>query len=145
MADLERFILRVLTPERQIFSGEVETVTAAGHAGDFGVLPGHCAYITAVRPGALTIDTGSGRKVFASGEGFAQVTAESVSIIVSRCEPAAMIDVAAARQAMHDAEAVLLETGPTDSAYLDAKVEQSLALGRLLAVDALASTSGTRS
>ncbi len=137
MAD--KFQLSVLTPTTQVFDGSVETVEVGGALGDFGVLPGHYAYITSVRPGGLEFSSGGKRHVYAVGHGFAQVAADRVSIVVSECEDAAGVDIAAAKEALAKAEAVLAETEDTDPRAIDAKVEQEMAMGKMLAADRLGS------
>ncbi len=134
MADT--FTLSLLTPNREVFSGEVSTVVASGHNGDFGVLPGHVAYITSVQPGALVIDAAGGKQVYAIGHGFAQVAASKVSVIVSSAEEASGLDRSEAAAALQTAENALLEYGPSDAEYKDAVIDQEMALGRLRALDA---------
>jgi F-type H+-transporting ATPase subunit epsilon len=136
----DRFLLNILTPEKEIFSGSVESVTVTGAVGEFGVLPGHYPYITSVRPGALTFAAKgpNGEEkghVYAVGHGFAQVSAEKVSIVVSSFENAEEVDVAAAKEALADAEKTLLAADPESSEYADAQVAQSLATGRMLAAE----------
>jgi F-type H+-transporting ATPase subunit epsilon len=43
--------LRVLTPRRELCDEPVEQVTAEGTLGQFGVLPDHIAFLTALEPG----------------------------------------------------------------------------------------------
>ena len=131
MAD--KFRLSVLTPDRKVFDDVVEAVEACGALGDFGVLPGHYAYITSVRPGGLSIGTGADRKVFAVGHGIAQISADKVSIVLSSCKDAAEVDVAAAKAKLAEAERALVERDPSDPACVDARVDQEMALGELLA------------
>ncbi len=136
----ERFKLHILTPQKEIFSGSVEQVTVTGAIGEFGVLPGHYPYITSVRPGALTFLAKGPQgeeqgHVYAVGHGFAQVAAEKVSIVVSSFENAEDIDVAAAKQALSEADQVLGEAEPESSEYADAQVAQAMATGRLLAAE----------
>jgi len=136
----ERFQLNILTPEKEIFSGSVESVTVTGAIGEFGVLPGHYPYITSVRPGALTFSAlgPQGEEkghIYAVGHGFAQVSAEKVSIVVSSFENSEDIDVAGAKQALNEAEDILLEAETESSEYADAQVAQALATGRLLAAE----------
>jgi F-type H+-transporting ATPase subunit epsilon len=132
-----QFQLSVLTPGARVFDGSVGHAAISGHAGEFGVLPGHCPYITAIRPGALTIETKDGNKTWAVGHGFAQVAAERVSLVISQCEAAADIDLAAARATLNAAEKILLDAEPGESAYTDAEVDQALAIGRILAAERL--------
>lgn len=133
MAD--RFKLSVLTPTQQVFSGEVDTFTAPGFTGDFGVLPGHVAYITAVTPGALVIEGKDGRSVWAVGDGFAQVSAEKVSLIVSDAVAADAVDADQARADISEAEGALMHASPGEEAYNLATKKQLLAQGRLAALD----------
>ena len=46
MADKLHFSL--VSPEREVFSGEVDQVDAPGSDGDFGVLAGHAPFMTAL-------------------------------------------------------------------------------------------------
>jgi F-type H+-transporting ATPase subunit epsilon len=133
MAD--NFKLSVLTPRKRVFEGEVTTFTAPGFSGDFGVLPGHVAYITAVTPGALIISSKEGRSVWAVGAGFAQISAEKVSLIVAEATEAEKVDAGQARQDLSDAEEVLMHATPGEDDYNSATARQALALGRLAAMD----------
>lgn len=129
------FRLAVLTPKASVFEGVVEKVEVPGCDGEFGVMPGHYAYITSIRPGVLHFASDGETHTYAVGHGFAQVAAEKVSIVVSSCEDIGSIDVAAAHQMLASAEATLLEVGPGGDGYTDALVEQELASGRILAVE----------
>ena len=131
MAD--RFRLSVLTPDRKVFDDVVDTVEASGALGDFGVLPGHYAYITSVRPGGLSIGSGADRTVYAVGHGIAQISADKVSIVLSSCKDAKDVDVAEAKARLADAERALVERDPSDPLCADARVDQEMALGELLA------------
>jgi F-type H+-transporting ATPase subunit epsilon len=138
----DSFQLSVLTPLVEVYSGEVVTVTASGHDGDFGVLPGHVAYITSVAPGALVIDEAGGKKVFSVGAGFVQVAAERVSVIVSSAEEASGLELSDIQTALTAAENALLDKGPQDADHRDALMDQAMALGRLRAIDALKEAGG---
>ncbi len=133
----DRFQLRVLTPQKEVFSGVVSEVIAMGHEGEFGVLPGHYPYITSVRPGPLSFADGDDQRVFAVGHGFAQVSAEKVSIVVSSCEAASELDLAAVKEALSAAEGRLVDASAGEREALDAELDQAMALGRLLAVERL--------
>ena len=132
MAD--KFRLSVLTPGRKIFDDVVDTVEASGALGEFGVLPGHYAYITSIKPGGLTIGSGPDRAVYAVGHGIAQISADKVSIVLSSCMKASDVDVDAAKARLVEAERTLVERDPDDPACADARVDQEMALGQILAV-----------
>ena len=48
--------LDILTPERKLYSGEVEYVEMPGIDGYFGVLDNHAAMISALGTGKITVD-----------------------------------------------------------------------------------------
>ncbi len=48
----------LVSPEKLVFSGEVEQVDVPGAEGDFGVLAGHAPTVTTLRPGILTVFVG---------------------------------------------------------------------------------------
>jgi F-type H+-transporting ATPase subunit epsilon len=129
------FNLRVLTPKREVFSGEVEGFTAPGIDGDFGVLAGHYAYITSVKPGALSFSAGGKKHLYAVGSGFAQVSADRVSLVLSSAEDASNLNVADAKAALAKAEEALLTATPGEPAYNEAIFDQEMALGRLAAAE----------
>ena len=53
MAETLQFSL--VSPERELFSGQVEQVDAPGVEGEFGVLPRHAPFMTVLMPGVVRI------------------------------------------------------------------------------------------
>ncbi len=51
----------LVSPEREVFSGLVDQVDAPGVEGDFGVLPDHATFMTALREGLVTVYVGAAR------------------------------------------------------------------------------------
>jgi len=49
----EKLRLEIVSPERQLLSAEVDEIVAPGVEGEFGVLPGHTAFLTALKMGEL--------------------------------------------------------------------------------------------
>ena len=49
------FQFDLVSPEKLLFSGEVDQVDVPGSEGDFGVFAGHAPLVAIVRPGILTI------------------------------------------------------------------------------------------
>src|SRR5262245_48819362 len=85
--------LSVVTPEGQAFHGEAETVVLPGSEGEFGVLPGHEPFLSALRIGAMTIRKAGGEELHAAvSQGFAEVHDDQVSVMVGTCEFAHEID-----------------------------------------------------
>jgi F-type H+-transporting ATPase subunit epsilon len=77
----------LVSPEKLLFSGEVDQVDVPGSEGDFGVLAGHAPFVTTVRPGILTIvQEGAGLKVVVNG-GFAEVNPEGLTVLADMAVP----------------------------------------------------------
>jgi F-type H+-transporting ATPase subunit epsilon len=101
------FRLRIVTPERLLLDEEVEEVTAPGAAGEFGVLPDHIAFLTALAPGRLIYRVGAQRTVLAIFGGYAEVADNVMTVLADGAELARQIDLEAARRAQDDAENAL--------------------------------------
>ena len=83
MAEDEKLNLEVVSPEKLVMSKSVDMVTISGIEGDFGILPGHAAIISSVRPGLLEIESDKEiEKMFISG-GFIEVLNDKVSILAT--------------------------------------------------------------
>jgi F-type H+-transporting ATPase subunit epsilon len=79
--------LSVVTPEGQAFQGEVEAVVLPGSEGEFGVLPGHEPFLTALRIGPMTIRKPGGELLHGVvSQGFAEVHDDQVSVMVGSCD-----------------------------------------------------------
>jgi F-type H+-transporting ATPase subunit epsilon len=78
----------LVSPERVLFSGEVEAVLLPGTEGDMTVLPGHAPVMTALKAGFVvaTNHKNDGERVFVRG-GFAEVNAAGVTVLAERATP----------------------------------------------------------
>ena len=54
----------IASAEDSIFSGEVESLVAAGSLGDLGIYPGHAPLLTALIPGPVRIVMAVAMKIF---------------------------------------------------------------------------------
>jgi F-type H+-transporting ATPase subunit epsilon len=93
------FPFELVSPTRLVFSGEAEQVDVPGAEGDFGVLPGHAPFISALRPGVLTIRNGADLKRYFVRGGFAEVNPEGLTVLAETAVPVEDVD----REAMADA------------------------------------------
>jgi len=95
--------LDIVTPSGAAYQGEVEGIVLPGSEGDFGVLPDHERFLCPLRIGEVQIQT-SGQMVYAAiAEGFADVSAERVAVLVESCELSSGIDTARAQAALERA------------------------------------------
>ncbi|HOW56489.1 MAG TPA: F0F1 ATP synthase subunit epsilon [Smithellaceae bacterium] len=118
----EGLTLEIVTPEKMAFSGTVEEVTIPGTEGEFGVLRGHEAFLTSVDIGELNF-TKDGRKTyFAVNTGYAEVTANKVTILIETAENSNSIDKDRARRAKENAEARLAQVAKDTSEYERARL-----------------------
>ena len=74
----------LVAPEREVFHGLVDQVDAPGVEGDFGALPQHAPFMTALREGVVTVIDGSSRRQFEVHGGFADVTPEGLTILAEQ-------------------------------------------------------------
>ncbi len=74
----------LVAPEREVFSGLVDQVDAPGVEGDFGVLPEHAPFMTALREGPVTVFDGNVKRVFTVHGGFADVTPAGLTILAEQ-------------------------------------------------------------
>lgn len=96
--------LDVVTPRGTIVSDAVDEVVAPGVSGEFGVLPGHTPFVTALKPGVLTFKKGGQARSMAISAGFAEVKDDKVVVLTSDSAKLEEIDAATARRELEDVE-----------------------------------------
>jgi F-type H+-transporting ATPase subunit epsilon len=97
-------ILEIVTPKGVLVSQNVDMVIAPGAEGEFGVLPGHIDFLSAIVPGKLRFDYGGKSDHMAVNSGFAEVSGGRLSILADSAEKANDIDIERARRAMERAK-----------------------------------------
>ena len=116
-----RLLLEVVTPDKLLLSRQVDEVIAPGTEGEFGVLPGHCHFLSMLRVGELRYKAGDVTHYMSVLWGFAEVTPTKVTILAEVAEKAEDIDVERAQAAVAEAER-RLEVGGLPSEVEAAKV-----------------------
>ena len=101
--------LNIVTPD-QSFVHDVDEVSLPGAEGDFGVLPGHTPFFTAIRTGQMWYRTGAEKHFLAVSVGFVEVLPTRVTVIAQVAERAGDLNQARAEAGMKRAEEML---GPT--------------------------------
>lgn len=105
MADLKKFQLEVISPERIFYTGEVEMVELTTTEGDIGIYADHIPLTTIIAPGVMTItEAGNQTKQAAVLEGFMEITQDKVTILAQSCEWPDEIDIHRAKEAKARAE-----------------------------------------
>ena len=85
------FHFELASPERLVFSGEVEHVVVPGSEGEFGVLAEHAPLVVTLRPGILKI-LGSSELSFVLRGGFAEVSSTGLTVLADFAMPADQVD-----------------------------------------------------
>ena len=80
------FHFELVSPEKLLFSGDVEQVDVPGAEGDFGVLAGHAPFMTTLKEGRVKAYDDGDVRVYEVRGGFADVTAEGLTILAEHAE-----------------------------------------------------------
>ena len=127
----EPFRFDLVSPEKMVFSGEVEQVDVPGADGDFGVLAHHAPLIAMVKPGILTVlGAGEAKRIVVVG-GFAEVNEQGLTALADMAVPVEDFDRTSLASQIKDTEEDVADA--TDDAERDAAREK---LDQLKALDA---------
>jgi len=96
--------LEFVSPERVLFSGDVDQVDLPGIEGDMGILPGHAPVVTALRPGIVTVFRGAAREPIVVVGGFAEVGPSGLTILADKAVARADFDMTVLADEIKDAE-----------------------------------------
>ena len=86
------FHFELVSPEKLLFSGDVEQVDVPGAEGDFGVLAGHAPFVSTLRPEILTVHGAGGEQKIVVLGGFAEVSVEGLTVLADVAESVQDID-----------------------------------------------------
>ena len=76
-------VISVLSPEKEIFTGEIKSVKVPGTTGQFEVLQNHAPIVAALAEGAVRIKKTNGEILnFSIKKGFIEVLYNEVSLLV---------------------------------------------------------------
>ena len=105
MDNEKQFPLKIITPDRVFYEGEVEMVELNTTEGEIGVLKHHIPLTVIIKPGILTITESGGEvKEAALHEGFATIMPDYVTIMAEIIEWPAEIDLERAEAAKQRAQ-----------------------------------------
>lgn len=111
MAELN---LNIVTPSKQIFSGEIKAITVPGTVGNFQVLKGHAPIMSTLEVGLIKLELQGGEiSFYATGGGTIEVKENSILLLADSIEKCEDIDTERANKAKERAQK-RLETKSTD-------------------------------
>ncbi|MEY1660664.1 F0F1 ATP synthase subunit epsilon [Isoalcanivorax beigongshangi] len=124
----------IVSAEKQLFSGAVELLVAAGAEGDLGVMPGHAPLLTSLKPGPVRIVLQGGKEeVFYVNGGFLEVQPKVITVLADAAARAENLDEAAAEEARQRAREAL-EGKHSDLDYSAASAQLAESLAQLRAI-----------
>jgi F-type H+-transporting ATPase subunit epsilon len=115
------FHFDLVSPEKLAFSGEVDQVDIPGTEGDFGVLAGHAPVVAAVRPGILTVISGTSKQKIIVLGGIAEVSEKGLTVLAETATSIDELDRAKFAAMISDMETKLAEK---EGSELDHAVER---------------------
>ena len=109
---------RVMTPEGEVFTGEVQQLSTRTAVGEIGVLANHVPVLARLRPTELRLHMPDGEvRRWAQAEGWLQVFANRATVLVGEAIPPERLDTGELRSRIEDADARLRESEEGSGAY----------------------------
>jgi F-type H+-transporting ATPase subunit epsilon len=116
------FHFDLVAPDKLLFSGEVDQVDLPGMEGDFGVLADHASTIALLRPGVLTVMTGSGVQRMVIFGGFAEVSPTGLTVLADYATTVEELDPAMLAARIAETEEKIKQAEP--GSVLDRELER---------------------
>jgi F-type H+-transporting ATPase subunit epsilon len=111
---MSTFQVSLVSPERLLFTGQVDQVDLPGAEGDFGVLAGHAPVVAVLRPGLVTAIAGDVRDRFVVLGGLAEFSQEDLTILAESATPVGDFDLAGFEARIEAMQQGLAKQSPGD-------------------------------
>ena len=106
------FQVSLVSPEKLLFSGQVDQVDLPGAEGDFGVLAGHAPVVAMLRPGLVTAIAGNIRDRFVVFGGLAEFSQDDLTILAESATSVEDLDLAALEAEIAEMQEGLAKQSP---------------------------------
>ncbi|CAM2930085.1 F0F1 ATP synthase subunit epsilon [Paenibacillus sediminis] len=127
------FLLEIVTPERVVFSQQVDSLIVRGVEGELGILPGHIPMVTPLKVAPIDVKVGKDHLTFAVNGGFVEVRKDKVVVLAESAELSSEIDVERAKAAKERAERRLADRNKQDEIdYRRAELALQRAMNRIM-------------
>ena len=113
------FPFELVSPERLLFTGEVESVVVPGSEGEMTVMKDHAPLMTTLKPGVVTVEESAGKtsRLFVRG-GFADIAPTGLTILAESAVPVEQLDAAKIEAEMQDAREDVADAADDESRRL---------------------------
>jgi F-type H+-transporting ATPase subunit epsilon len=105
----------IVSPERLILSVEANAASVPGQDGYFTVMGDHAPMMTTLKPGFVTVTTGTEVQTYYVRGGFADVSPEGLTILAEEAKTGADFDKSEIEAALKEAEATLAAAEDVDA------------------------------
>ncbi len=102
----------IVSQDRTVFQGDVDSILLPGSAGEMGILPHHAPVLTTLKYGVIKVRVRGHEELFAVAGGVAEVQPTIVTILADAAENIADIDIVRAKAAKKRAEDALARLSP---------------------------------
>lgn len=120
--------VHIVTPEREVWSGEADEVIARGVDGEVGILGGHAPLLVRLAIGPLRLLSEAGEQTAVIDGGFMHVATDAgvtrADVLATQAELATEIDVEAARRRLEEWQGKVQEA---DDALARAEIAKAMA------------------
>lgn len=79
---MEKLHLNIVSPEKELFNGEVESVTLPGMMGSFSILPHHAPIVSSLKEGTLVYVTEGEEHELDIQSGFVEMSSGKVAVCI---------------------------------------------------------------
>ena len=125
--------VRVITPDKVAWDAVVDELILPSSTGQIGILTDHAPLLTVLDIGVMRLKSGSDWTSIVLMEGFAEVEANTVTILCNGAEEGSSIDATTA-QAELEKVTLLVDEATTKKEKIEATIELRKAKARLQAV-----------
>lgn len=109
------FHFELVSPERLLFTGDVDSVVVPASEGQITVLKNHAPFMSTMKPGVVEVVEGARtQRLFVRG-GFADVSARGLTILAEQAVPVEELDVAAIDAEIRNADEDLADARTDDA------------------------------
>lgn len=100
----KKFKTEIVTPEKLVFSEDIESLVIPAERGYLGVLAGHAPLLCTLKPGVITIRGDRGELHYSTSGGFMEVTPAKAVLLTESAEEASAIDLKRAEESKKRAQ-----------------------------------------
>jgi F-type H+-transporting ATPase subunit epsilon len=128
VAEEHKLRAQVLTPEGEVFDGEVEQLSTRTAVGDIGILASHAPLIGRLVPAELRLHVSEGETIrYAQAEGWLEVFANKAVVLIGEAIPPDELDPGELRERIEDADRRLGEADEDSAAHDQAERDKARA------------------